>query len=142
MPSESAHIAVANRNQDTIEFLLQDRERFACWIATIALYKALHVIEAVFYADQAMHTRAHAQRHEVLSRTHKYRQLFKNYAPLMRASKVARYLEANGQEQPVFNTWITPDEVVSDLLNNRLRQIEKSACKFLKRPSDLRAWSI
>jgi hypothetical protein len=141
MPNESAHIAAANRNQDTIDHLLLDRSKFSCWIATIALYKALHLVEAVFHADQGIHSRGHDKRDDILRKTHKYQHIYKNYAPLMRASKVARYLEAGNVEHPVFDAWMSPDDVVADLLNNRLRQIEKSACRFLKNPGGLRPWT-
>jgi hypothetical protein len=42
------HIALANRNQATLEYLLLDAPRCSEWIAAVAFYKSLHVVEAIF----------------------------------------------------------------------------------------------
>jgi len=49
MATESVHIAVANRTQKTIVRLLKDLTDSSPWIAITAFYKALHVVEAVFF---------------------------------------------------------------------------------------------
>ena len=40
MPQEGDHVALANRNHDTLYHLLKDPEKYSEWIATVAFYKA------------------------------------------------------------------------------------------------------
>lgn len=48
MPTEADHIALANKNHDVLQHLMQDPERFPEWIVTTAFYKAVQLVEAVF----------------------------------------------------------------------------------------------
>ena len=48
MSTESEHIALANRDQATLEYLLLDPPKCSEWIAAVAFYKSLHVVEAIF----------------------------------------------------------------------------------------------
>ena len=50
MPSKEAHLTAAKRNQATIDYLLAGDEHLP-WVVTVAFYKALHLVEAVFAAD-------------------------------------------------------------------------------------------
>jgi hypothetical protein len=94
MPSKEAHVAVARQNQLTIDYLLQSDEHLP-WVVTVAFYRALHIIEAVFAADSKSpmaHTDDHKIRNRLLKTTNRYRQLWRMYRPLWEASLIARYL--------------------------------------------------
>ncbi|NQT39530.1 MAG: hypothetical protein HQ581_18685 [Planctomycetes bacterium] len=128
MPTEAKHIASANRTQLTIAHLLEKLNQNSPWVATTAFYKAVHIVEAVFDNDKNIgHSSDHYSRENTLKQTRKYNQIVKHYLPLLRASIFARYLPSSG----VFETYWTPENVVSQLLGHHLRQIEKSAKGFL-----------
>jgi hypothetical protein len=134
MANESDHIECANRTQKTIAHLLSDRATHSPWIATLAFYKAVHIVEAVFSNDRSIvHTSSHSDRENALKRTRKYENIYRNYAPLYRASQNARYLSGCAN----FDELLSPDEVVDKLLKHHLRQIENSARKILQSPSAL-----
>jgi len=134
MAAEAEHIASANRIQLTIAHLLEKREQNSPWIATLAFYKALHIVEAVFANDKNIgHSSDHQSRERSLKKTRKYDHLAKHYLPLARASLVARYLPGH----KVFEDYMLPDVVVSQLLRHHLRQIERSAKRFLRNPEKL-----
>lgn len=135
MPSEGAHIRRARRNQEAIGFLLaNESDIFPEWITAIAFYKALHLVEAVFAADEKAdrdHEQTHDQRERRLKRTRRYREIYKHYAPLCRASLIARYMQSDGKIFADFTSYLTPEQVVSEVLNHRLKRIERAAKKFM-----------
>src|SRR5271165_5621266 len=94
MSSEAEHIAIANRNQVVLEYLLNNPETCAEWVTVVAFYKALHVVEAIFSRDATVgHIHNHHARLETLRRDPRYRRLHSTYRVLWDASVVARYLE-------------------------------------------------
>lgn len=124
----------ALRNQAAIDHLLEKPEGFSEWIATIAFYKALHVVEAVFFAHGPVpHGHSHEDRDRALKVTPEYSEIYKHYRPLWAASMVARYLyePGSGLEHPVFSTYLSPEKVKSELLGHRLHRLQVSAKKFL-----------
>lgn len=87
MPSKEAHVAAAKQNQATIDYLLISNDHLP-WVVTVAFYKALHVVEAVFVADThspAAHTDDHKVRNRLLKTTNRYQQLWRMYRPLWEA---------------------------------------------------------
>src|SRR5882757_6004521 len=93
MPNEATHLAIANHNQDLIDLLLPRIDEYADWITTVAFYKALHVVEAVFSNDKSVnHGIDHYTRERILKTNNKFKQIYTNYRPLYSASLVARYL--------------------------------------------------
>ena len=132
MPSEEAHIRLAIRNQTALDYLATEVDKYAEWVATVAFYKALHVVEAVFARDKAIgHGRDHGPRHQYLKRNNRYQHIWKNYWNLWRASTVARYLEDNGHTHGSFAEYMTPDQVVDRLIKGNLHRVQMSARKFL-----------
>jgi hypothetical protein len=130
MPSKSSHVAAANRNQSTIERLFETDDHLA-WVVTVAFYKALHIVEAVFDGDPrspVRHTDDHASRNRVLKTTSRYKHLWDNYRPLYEASLIARYLQFDGSPTvDVFMTYM-PRTVVQDvIIRHHLHQIQQSA---------------
>jgi hypothetical protein len=40
MPSQAAHLDLARRNQELIDHLMKDVDRFPDWVGTVAFYRA------------------------------------------------------------------------------------------------------
>ncbi len=126
MPTEQDHLQCANRTQKTILHLLADKAVHSPWIAVTAFYKALHIVEAVF-ATSGTHSPNHFERACKL-KERKFQKIAEHYFPLERAGVNARYLAEHG----TFDAYMTPDQVIAELLKHHLRQVEVSAKKSLK----------
>lgn len=135
MPSKEAHLAAAKENQRAIDYLCRKIDEFPAWVTTVAFYKALHVVEALFAVDNAGvagHTDGHKERNEILKRTSRYQHIWKSYRELFQASLIARYLRdnRNAPAHEVFSQWMPPSEVKSKVLDHWLHQIEESASRL------------
>jgi hypothetical protein len=138
MATEAAHIAVANANQRTLDHLRSDIGTHGPWVAVVAFYKALHIVEAVFANDKDIrHTCDHGQRERTLKTTNRYSQINKHYAPLARAATIARYLHDGSKEYSSFFDYMRGDQIEPELLNHRLHQVEECAAGFLKSSDSL-----
>jgi hypothetical protein len=136
MPSKNAHESAALENQQVIDYLLERVDDFPQWVVTVAFYKALHVIEAVFAGDvesPVQHTDDHKYRNRILKTTNRYRHLWKHYRPLFEASLIARYLRENdnADTHEVFSQYMPPQKVKELVLGHYLHQIQNSARKLL-----------
>lgn len=129
MASETDHIRLANRNHDIL-LQLVDGGAFLDWAVTVAFYKALHVVEAVFCNDLGVHSTSHAEREKTL-KIARYRSIFRNHGHLLTASRVARYLEASGPGR--FRTFsdYMDDAAARKLIRERLYGVEQNAIPFL-----------
>ena len=134
MPNEESHILLAKHNQEVIDHLLCDLEKYSDWITTIAFYKALHIVEAVFFNDKNVkHGHSHEDRDTYLKTNRKFLHIYRNYRPLWASSMIARYLEnpeSTKDFYSCFNDYLPPEKVKSEIIDHRLRQIEKSAQKL------------
>ena len=142
MPSKAAHLAVAAEHKQTLNFLLPQGEDHLRWVVTIAFYRALHIIEAVFAGDPAapvQHTDDHTRRNQILRTQRRYTHLWKHYHPLFNASLIARYLRVddNSTVYDEFAAFMDLATVQDTVLNHHLHQIERSAAKLLGDPSVL-----
>lgn len=138
MADENSHIAAANRNQKTLNQLCADIAAHSPWVVTVAAYKAIHEIEAAFAADPRVgHTCDHGERFRTLKTLREYKSIYKHFSPLYRASRVARYLESNGNTVSCFDEWLEPDKVASEVLFHRLKQIENGVRRKLNTPESL-----
>ena len=134
MPSQNAHLDLARRNQDLIDHLLKDIDRFPDWVTTVAFYRALHLVEAVFAADPHIkHGGDHGNRLHLLKYNRQYAAIFKAYQPLWAASVVARYLEdkESATEVSSFSKYLTVEQVKATILNHYLRRVESSVEQLL-----------
>ncbi len=131
MANETSHIALANRNHDALCVLLNATEEHPEWVATIAFYKALQVVEALFANSGLGHGHGHSKRLEILQdRRNGCSAFCKHYEALLEASEVARYLGArsmSGTGFASFSGYMTMEEVKSDLLAKRLMNVEMHA---------------
>jgi hypothetical protein len=85
MASEADHISLANHNHEFLLQLLQDGAH-TDWAATVAFYKAVHVVEAVFAHDLHSHSISHTARESSL-KSPRFKLIFVNYSHLYTASR-------------------------------------------------------
>lgn len=139
MPSKETHVAAAKRNQATLDYLLAGGDEQLPWVATVAFYKALHVVETVFAADKqspVSHTDDHKLRNHVLKTVNRYQQLWRMYRPLWEASLVARYLRVddNAPAYTDFTQYLSRADIERRVVGHYLAQIEASAARLLGEP--------
>lgn len=143
MPSKVAHVQAVVENARTLNYLRERIEDHPQWVVTVAFYKALHIVEALFAADAAAsekHSDDHSARNRILKRTPRYEKIWRHYRPLFNDSLIARYLreddDPTGQHN-VFSLYLPPDKVEATHINHNLRQILKSARNVLNDPTFL-----
>ncbi len=123
MSSEAAHIDVANSNQRLIDHLIGEND-FHDWLATVAFYKAVHVVEAVFAYHLNCHSHSHADREDRLKRVSRFKAISRDYSHLLNESRIFRYLLGPPGR-------LTIDDVKSKLIYKRLYGVEQSSIQFL-----------
>jgi len=135
VPSRQDHLNLADHNQRVIDFLLTSPEPFPDWVTTVAFYKAVHLVEAVFESDGIGHSGDHKRRAALLKSERRYDMLSHHYRPLKNASEIARYLQAEeGTAYRTFTDFLPPEKVKTEILGHRLNQLEQSARKLLTSP--------
>lgn len=132
MATEADHIRLANKNHETLDYLLRAPEQHPEWITTVAFYKALQIVEAVFVHTDGRGCHSHRPRLEKLKRP-KYAALHKHYRTLWNASSIARYLQDQGSNKSYsqFSDYLTPEQVVNKMVRKRLRSIEQIAVSMI-----------
>jgi hypothetical protein len=134
--SEADHIAVANRNHETLAYLLRAGTAHPEWLAVVACYKAVHVVEAVFCTQLRRHSFSHDSRLATLKQK-MFADLFGAYRPLYAASLIARYLEDRDAGQSgtrrfrTFTDYMPADAVAPRLVFKRLNAVEQHSVQFL-----------
>lgn len=137
------HIALANVNHKTLVYLLDRADHHSEWIATVAFYKALHIVEALFAMRGIPATDSHIARSQAMKDNPPFDHIHSHYRTLWESSTIARYLsDCSGSPNPRvysrFADHMSPDKVRSQLIDHRLKSIEKSAM-FLAREEQFRA---
>jgi hypothetical protein len=131
MPNIADHLKLAKRLRCTISYLSKENDQHSEWIAVTAFYRALHLSEAVLLKNQINHDRTHVGREQALKRTKSTENIWKHYRPLWQASCIARYLAFHDAEYVDFSSFMEPAKVISELIEYRLRELEKSVAKQL-----------
>lgn len=131
MASESAHLALANRNQAILLHLLPDITRFGDWIAMIAFYKAVHVVEAAYANTLHTHSTSHNDREQRLKTFTAMNPISKDYSHLLTASRIARYLEDGPNSKYMTFTDFMDSADLKILLRKRLYGVEQKTLSFL-----------
>ncbi|APZ96937.1 hypothetical protein [Fuerstiella marisgermanici] len=139
MAGEADHITLANKNHAALELLCKSGD-YPEWVTTIAFYKAVHIVEAVFAYQLGRHSNGHDDRLEQL-KSKKFQPLFTHFRPLYCASLVARYLVdfgpaklGQGRSAPQYKTftdYMPTEKVMKSLVQKRLRSIEDNAVSLL-----------
>jgi hypothetical protein len=133
MAAELDHIALANKNHRALERLMENQSDFPEWIATVAFYKALQLVEAAFsHHATSRNCTNHPARLAAL-KLDPFKPLFKHYRALYSASTVARYLHDNTSDRSYskFADFLPAENVVPKLVYGRLRPIEQNIIQFL-----------
>ena len=102
-------------------------------MATVAFYKAVHLVEAVFKVQDGTDSTSHHEREAALKRSSKLKTLFPDYQALLTASRIARYLQAD-QKVPRFSgftDYLTAEEVKQVLVFTRLFRLEQKLIGFM-----------
>jgi len=114
--------------------LLPDVKRFPEWVAVVAFYKAVQIVEAVFEHKHGRCCHGHEKRLDAL-KSRGYRALHKHYRALWAASSIARYLyDTTTQTQHSFASfanYLSPAHAENKLVYQRLRGIECEAISLL-----------
>ena len=118
---------MAAKCQATIDYLLLERDNHPEWIAVIAFYKALHLVETLFAHDKASHSRNHESRESLLKSDRRYKNIWEHYRVLWTISTVARYLSSVES----FAEYMSPEDVEKEVIRHRLNQVEKSVAKLV-----------
>jgi hypothetical protein len=135
MATELEHIELANRNHEALRALLGAADDHPEWVATIAFYKALQILEATFASKGLGHSHGHSKRLEIIQDARNgYASLCRHYEALLEASEVARYLGARntgGSGYSKFSDYMSMHEVRENLIKKRLMNVEMHARQFL-----------
>lgn len=88
MATEAEHRKQADHNQACLDSI--DKTRFPDWAATVAFYKAVHLVEMLL-AKRNLGYRggSHTRRNNILKKD--YPAVWRDYRPLYAFSRVARY---------------------------------------------------
>jgi inorganic triphosphatase YgiF len=108
MATEAAHLKKAEPNQRFLETIGDD---FPDWLAVVAFYKAVHLVEALF-ARKKSPSHNHSQRNYRLKR--QFPSIWMHFRPLYGASMLLRYTDR----------MITSAHVRQELIANRLKAVE------------------
>ena len=135
MASEQNHVALANRNHLLLVELIA-AQKHSEWIATVAFYKAVHLVEAVFAYKHSRHSNSHTERLGWLKIDHAIGSCFGAYRSLMNASLVARYLDS-GESGGVstFESFMPLNDVIATLVYGKLVKVERTILSNLSGPS-------
>lgn len=134
MPDASEHIKAACHNIEAINYLL-DEPIFSDWVAVVLFYASLHIVDAILFVDSKTaknHGETHNIRKDILKGTTRYRNIYKHYAPIDRASHIARYCENRDTgKTTMFFIYMPPEKMRDELIKHRFQQIINSAANFL-----------
>lgn len=125
MPSAAEHVEVARQNSLTLAALKTASGSHAPWIATVAFYEALHIVDARLFFD-GHDPIGHKDRFLVL-RNQAYQPLWFHFQPLYNTSRIARYSSVTA-----FAQHIKPSEVENRLIRLHLAKIKAIVGPILK----------
>src|SRR5260370_12086624 len=86
MATEDQNKQQADHNQSFLNCI--DRGKYPDWVATVAFYKAVHLVQMLFM-KRGHDTGSHQKRNGILKR--QYPELWKAYRPLFAFSRLTRY---------------------------------------------------
>jgi len=133
MAKSSDHVSLANKSQLALSTLINDHSSHSEWIATVAFYKAIHLVEAACRTLGKKHPHNHNSRLDLLKSRKEIQPIYKHFKHLYVASCIARYLHDKDSDQAysTFDDYIAPNDVAEVLVNKRLKCIEDELMKYL-----------
>ena len=131
MAASQNHIALANKNQNALEFVAQGSHDE--WVATIAFYKAIHVVEAACRNLGSRHCHSHKTRLELMQVKKELKPIYKHFRVLYQASCIARYLYDHDSKTDYtsFGDYIPSGEAYEKLIVGRLKNVEDGLLQHL-----------
>lgn len=137
MAGPNAHLSKAVHNIKTIAFLFTGTNK-KDWIATVAFYAALHIVDAVLYHNNRglqRHGQTHNYRERLVKYNPKFQHMWTFYWSLHNESVVARYLQL---ERTPIDTHIDfdvrmPDDKLGPFLKAKLGGLIQSTEGLLPR---------
>lgn len=140
MPNEDTHVATAKHCHDVLNHLDQE-DKFCDWVAVLAFYKGLHIVDAVLWNDS---DKSHGVRHGIrlnkLKRTRRYKDIYKRFQRLHHAAQIARYLRPPGNDDgpaqgddtfTAFDQYMNAEQVRETLVGEKLKEMIQHARNFL-----------
>jgi len=102
------------------------------WISTVAFYKAVQLVEAVFDAQDGYSCHGHKTRNARV-KENKYKAFHPHYRVLWSASTIARYLHDNESDANYssFSDYMNPSDVQTIIVETRLYKLEQLALPML-----------
>ncbi len=99
---------------------------------TVAFYKAVHIVEAVFQKEGLNASTGHSERLRTLKRDRRFTKMHEHFRPLWQASTIARYLSnETGNDYRRFTDYMSAQDAENKMVRHRLHQLEESALGFL-----------
>lgn len=143
MAQVKQHIAMANKHQEALTYLLQVGDDHAAWVTVVAFYKALQVVDACLVKTSNVAPVSHGERMHCLRAAKKFDAIYTHFHALKNASEIARYLtSARGAKYAKFEDYLGPGEAESQMVRHRLAQVEKSARKILDKAAEALAPAV
>lgn len=109
MATEATHLKKAASNHAFLESLGDD---YPDWLATVAFYTAVHLVEALF-ARKHTPSHSHGDRNRTLKQ--RYPAIWQDFRPLYSVSKLVRYSDY----------WLSATKARNELIAKRLVSVEK-----------------
>jgi hypothetical protein len=134
MGKEADHLALANKSHDVLELLLKEPEKHSEWIATVAFYKAVQLIDAACVKAHGSVCHGHPQRLDRVKTSPHLGSVFPHYRFLWNAPVIARYLyegEAPHKGYSSFTDYIAAKDVEKRIVQKRLLPIEQHVAGLL-----------
>jgi len=115
------HLAQWQHNRDFVQAI---DPKYPDWIVTVALYLALHAVEALLTADGAKPRSRHQDRLQILQSEQRYQKIYESFKVLYDLSHVTRYSAQPGR-------WIPADQVEHRVIRELVYRIETSVRHLL-----------
>ena len=130
MPKAESHQKLAEKNSEVLKLLLAHVEKHPEWVTTVAFYRAVQIVEAMFANEQPpFHSGSHTDRLDRLKQDRKYEAIFRFFRPMYSASMIARYLEyqgTGGGSFDLFENYMSHEKVLNHIVGHLLKQLEAS----------------
>lgn len=131
MAAEADHIKLANRNDAALKLLMASPSHPE-WVVTIAFYKAVHIVEAVFDHTKGWHSTSHDQRLNSLKSLTVFKPIFKPFRSLYGLSRIARYLvDSSGRGYGSFADAMPDSDVDAKVVQGFLKTVENNSLAML-----------
>jgi hypothetical protein len=134
MAAFQSHVNIVRQNTILLNGLLVPAvQQHPDWVATVAFYTALHMVEAMFYYDlPAKHICNHHDRQKELL-SPRYQHIWRDYRPLYSMSRLARYLQnPTGASVASFSAHHPPHTVEQYVMQQHLPRVKDATEQIIR----------